>query len=154
MANDTSGHDLWNELVMQPSLSPREKALRDQFVEQYLIDYDAWAAAIRIGFLKSVAAQYAQELMECPYVRQQIIERQFADAQNPDAALKNEQKQIKASLMREAHYRGPGSSHGARVQALGKLAALAKMEGAEDEGVDKELALITAFKQFAQKVPV
>lgn len=30
--------------------------------------------------------------------------------------------------MREAHYRGPGSSHAARVAALGKLASIRDMD--------------------------
>ena len=154
MANDNSGANLWDEAVMQPTLSPREKALRDFFVEQYLIDYDAWAAAIRIGFTKSIASQYAAELMQCSYVRQKISAAELADITDPDAATAREQKQIKAGLLREAHYHGPGSSHGARVAALSKLAALTKMEGSDEQPQDKELALIEAFKTFAQKVPV
>lgn len=156
MANDTSAPNFWNDLVMQPNLSPSEKALRDKFVTQYLIDYDAWAAAIRIGFLNSVAPQYAIELMQCPYVRQQITSKALADVVDPVAALKAEQKQIKASLLREAHDRGPDSSHAARVSALGKLAIIAKMDVREDKNrpEDKEQELIAAFREFATKVPV
>lgn len=145
--------NFFDALVMQPELTPREKALRDEFVKQYLLDYDAWAACIRVGFLKSVAGQYAQELMECPYVRQQITARTTAPAAGGETELRLEQAQIKASLMREAHYRGPGSSHAARVAALGKLATLAQMDVDEGEG-DKLESLVRVFREMAQKVPV
>lgn len=152
---DNSVPSFYDQLVMQPVLTAREKALRDAFVSEYLKDFDAWAAAIRIGFLKSVAGQYAQELMEDPYVRQEITRRQLTpNSGNPDDALRAEQAQIKASLLREAHYKGPGSSHAARVQALSKLGAMLKMGGDEDSSLNEAEAVIKALRDLAQKVPV
>ncbi|HEY3473407.1 MAG TPA: hypothetical protein VGK56_02295, partial [Anaerolineales bacterium] len=51
----------WDPAVMELQLSPVEKDLRDRFVSEYLFDYDAYAAAVRIGFLKTVALTYAQD---------------------------------------------------------------------------------------------
>lgn len=153
--DDRGTPSFWDQMVMQPMLTERERALRDVFVTEYLKDYDAWAAAIRVGFLKSVAGQYAQELMEDPYVRQEISRQQLTpDVKDPAQALQAKQAQIEASLLREAHYRGPGSSHGARVAALAKLAAMAKMGGDEDGGADATETLISVFREMAKKVPV
>ncbi len=128
MAENGSGYTDLAGLVMQPELSLAEKTLKNNFVTEYLIDFDAWAAAIRIGFLSSVAVQYAQQMMECPYVRREISRRQLEEPVDPRESAKETKKQIAASLLREAHYRGPGSSHSARVAALGKLAQINDMD--------------------------
>lgn len=129
MAENESGR-YWDPLVMQSELSPQEKILRDRYVSEYLLDFDAWAAAVRTGFLRSVAAEYAALFMQEPYVQQQIAARLHAEEADPKTALKRKRKQTEVDLIREAHYRGPGSSHSARVQALAKLCNLYDMESA------------------------
>jgi hypothetical protein len=129
MAENTSG-SLWDQLVMQSELSPREKALRDEFIKQYLVDLDGWAAAIRVGFLRSVAAQYATMLLEEPYVRREITRLQMEEQADPTTKDAFDRRMVRASLMREAHAKGPGSSHAARVQALAKLCNILEMDGA------------------------
>lgn len=127
MAED-KGPNFWNEMVLSPVLTSSEKALRDKFVTEYLIDYDAWAAALRVGFIKSVAATYAEELMADPYVRQQLTERQRKIAADPKAEALENRRRTEMALLREAHYKGPGSTHSARVQALAKLASIYDMD--------------------------
>lgn len=107
--------------------SYREKALRDFFVKEYLVDYDAIGAAMRIGYNRGIAKEYAVRLMDEPYVAREIARMEAAPTEETDAALK---KRIMAGLIREANYRGPGSSQAARVAALGKLAQLNGMEPA------------------------
>lgn len=128
MAENESGR-YWDPLVMQQVLSPQEKALRDRFVTEYLVDYDAWAACIRVGFLKSVAIEYAGHFMQEPYVQQQIALRQQSEAENPKAADAQEKRLIKQWLIQEARYKGPGASHSARVQALSQLKNMHDMDG-------------------------
>lgn len=128
MANEAPGPDFWNEMVMQPALSQAEIALRNKFVDEYLTDFDALAAAIRIGFLRSVAEEYAQQLIQDPYVQQQISKRQAELEANPKEAAKRRRRLTEMALYREAHYKGPGSSHAARVSALAKLAAIYDMD--------------------------
>lgn len=155
MADNTSGQNFWDSLVMQQQLSPREKALRDLFVTQYLVDYDAWAAAIRIGFLKSVAGQYAQELMEDPYVRQEIAKRQQTAVANPEADRNAKKRQVEEWLIQAANYRGPGASHAARVTALANLGKIYNMLDSEaDTDASKQENLIKAFREMATKMPV
>lgn len=107
--------------------SPLAKALRDNFVKQYLIDYDAVNAAVRIGYNRGIAKEYAARFMDEPYVIKQIQVQEIAPAEEDPKDL---QKRIMAGLIREANYRGAGSSQAARVAALGKLAQLNGMEPA------------------------
>lgn len=107
----------------EPELSAKEKALRDAFVREYLIDYDAVKAAIRLGFKSSVADTYAGRFMSESYVLRQIAHKQHNNG--------NIQDVIRNTLLKEANYYGPGSSASARVSAI---AQLAKNEGIEKNG--------------------
>lgn len=143
----------WNELILQPQLSAAEKDLRDRFVIQYLVDYDAYSAALRVGFLKSVAHTYASELMEDPYVARQISSKELERKTN-EATLGSKQSQIESWYLREANYRGPGSSHSARVAALNSLAKIHKLIDPESEQGARDEALVRAFREMATKLPV
>lgn len=154
MAGEQPGMSFWNELVLQPALSPVEKELRDRFVAQYLIDYDAWAAALRVGFMKSVAMTYAQELMEDPYVRREISRLEQQKAANPEKEKDSKQRQIESWLVAQANYRGPGASHAARVSALCALGKIHKLIDPEGDTAARDDSLIRAFREMATKVPV
>jgi hypothetical protein len=117
--------------IMEPEeervYSYREKALRDFFVQEYLVDYDETAAATRVGYGKAYAKEYGRRFMNEPYVLREIAKREGStslDADDPEA----EKKRIIAGLKREANYRGPGSSQAARVAALSRLANLMGMD--------------------------
>lgn len=103
--------------------TPAQKALRDMFVNEYMVDYDPVAAAQRCGFERQFAREFASKFMDEAYVQQRINAVKFMDV-DPQSEQKYNQQRVKAALMFEAHYRGPGSSHAARVAALSKLAAL------------------------------
>lgn len=105
----------------EPELSPRECALRDAFVREYLLDYNAGLAAIRLGYKASVANTYASRFLDEPYVQRKIKE---CERGNNDVATV-----IKSGLIREANYSGSGASHSARVSALTQLSRI--------EGIDK-----------------
>lgn len=102
-------------------LTYREKALRDLFVNEYLVDYDAHGAAIRVGYAKSYANEYAVRFMEEPYVLQQIRLKEASPTSDTPEEMK---KRVMIGLIREANYRGPGCSASSRVAALGKLAEI------------------------------
>ncbi|MDD5385362.1 MAG: terminase small subunit [Gallionella sp.] len=65
----------WEEAMMAPELTLREKDLRDRFVTEYLKDSNYVTAAIRVGFGPSFAAEYATKFSAEPYVQQQIAAR-------------------------------------------------------------------------------
>lgn len=154
MGEPQPGMSFWNDLVLQPALTPAEKQLRDRFVTEYLDDYDAWAACLRVGFMKSVAFTYAQELMEDPYVRREIARREKEAVSNPEQQKSNKQRQLEAWYNREANYRGPGASHAARVSAINSLAKIHKLIDSEGDTAARDDALIRAFREIAGKVPV
>ncbi len=126
MSEDIAG--FWAEEAKATELSSKEKELRDKFVDEYLLDFDQTAAAIRVGFSASFAQTYAEKFMTEPYVRQRIAAMQTAMAEDDKLEVELDRRRIRAALMREAHYRGPGSSHAARVSALAKLASIRDMD--------------------------
>lgn len=118
--------DLQSEAIEEPDLSStlgfREKALRDKFVNEYLVDYDAFQACIRIGYSAGYAKEYCVMLMQDSYVLQQIRNKETIP--ETEATPEERKKRIISMLNREANYRGPGCSASARVAAIAKLAAI------------------------------
>lgn len=113
----------------EPELTPREKAMRDAFVKEYLLDYDPVQAAIKLGFKTAIAETYAKRFMNEAYVLKRIAE---LEGRGTDAL-----KAIRTGLVREANFRGAGASHSARVSAL---AQLSKIEGMEKAPVPDRMA--------------
>ena len=122
----------------EASYTLEEKELRDNFVHEYLRDYNSYAASVRTGFTAEEAVESAKLYMEEPYVRRSIAD---AEAKRERAGVNNEidemdvlptgfvphdaesdKQRIKSGLFREAFYKGPGASHSSRVSAFCKLA--------------------------------
>lgn len=123
-----SDKEMFELLSMDVALSPREKELRDRYVDEFFKDFDWVAAAIRVGYPKAIAVTYAQTFMEEPYVRRAISEREKALASDPKKEEAETRRQIRNRLLAEANYHGPGASHAARVSALAKLASILDMD--------------------------
>ena len=122
--------DIVNELIdnSNPEYTLRELELRKLFAKEYCVDYDQVKAAIRCGFAKAYANDYAVKWMEEPFVQKEIKRiESTVDATN----CPNDEEArsiIKAALFREANFTGTGSSHSARISAL---VSLAKIHGLE-----------------------
>lgn len=113
------------EGIPQPDVyTEKEKALRDLFVAQYLIDYDQVRAAQRCGFNFQMAQEYAHKFMAEPYVQLRISEVGIGKNNDEPATLDYDKKRIREMLMKEANNYGPGSSHAARVASLKALMEL------------------------------
>ena len=106
-------------------LSIAARNLRDRFVKEYLVDYDALSAAGRVGYSRQFAKEYSFRFMAEPYVLQKIKNAESSTEEDNEDAMK---KRILMGLIREANYRGPGCSQSARVAALSKLASIAGMD--------------------------
>lgn len=122
--------DQWDSVQMEPELSEREKALRDLFCNEYLVDRDSVAAAQRCGFQHAFAKDYAIKFMQEAYVQKRLKTLEQATPgvgadKNADDYNRN---RIREALMAQAFYSGPGSSHAARVSALAKLAVIYGMD--------------------------
>lgn len=112
---------------VEQHLSSPEKVLRDRFVVQYLIDYDAYKACIRIGYTPPFAKEFSARFMNEQYVLTKIAETEGTKGEvKPDEEA--EKKRIIAGLWREANNLSYGSSQSARVAALAKLSAFYGMD--------------------------
>lgn len=109
---------------MADTLTKQERALRQRFVEEYLVDYDPFAAALRLGYTDQFAELYSRQFMLEPYVRKRISEREAEIGIETEE--EKHRKRIVAGLYREAHSRF--NSGAARVAALSQLAKIIGIE--------------------------
>lgn len=112
--------------AMEPEFSEQERALRDRFVEEYLVDYSPLNAARRVGFSNSFAQEYAKRFMEESYVKRRIKHYEERTDLNEEDLETYNKVRIRNRLMREAHDMFANGS--SRVAALGKLMSLYGMD--------------------------
>ena len=134
--------------LMEPALSENERAVRDLFVAEYLKDYDAFQACIRIGFQAVFATEYARKFMLEPYVQCRIANSRRAAPTDEEQRAK-ELRELAVSVLVQASQNGPYAS---RVAAVRELKAMYGWDKAGGE--DEEQALIDALREFAQRAPV
>jgi hypothetical protein len=104
----------------QEELTPREQALRDLFVSEYLVDYDPLLACIRVGFNRQYAEQYSKKFMEEPYVQRKLKELTYKVPEEEEDE-ESRDKRLVLTVLREAAQNGPFAS---RVAAASKLASI------------------------------
>lgn len=139
-------------------MGPSEKRELDAFISEYMKDYDSYRATLRLNYDPDVALERAKQFWDHPYVQQAITEIQ----ENRSALWKqNEQRdlsrlpedfvphdeeldkqRIVSALFREAFYRGPGSTHSARVAALSKLSGIYKLEAEKAPEADGRSVMV------------
>lgn len=134
------------------SYTASEKELRDKFIAEYLRDYNAYGACVRIGFTGEEALETAKEYMEEPYVKRGITDAEdrrsahLRTVQEEDLSQlpagfvphdeETDKQRIVSGLFREAFYKGPGATHNSRVSALGTLAKIYKLDKEEAKEID------------------
>lgn len=120
MAENTSG-PIWGDArVMESGMSPGEKALRDKFVNEYLVDFDEYRAALRVGLLPSVAATYSKQLMNDGYVQREIARLQREQQSDPKSQQERD-RELTLNTLRQAMQNGPYAS---RVAAARQMSAI------------------------------
>ncbi len=92
--------DAWAWAAMEPEMNERDKKLRDMFVDEYLKDNDATAAASRVGFQNAFAEQYGQKFKGEAYVQKRL---QMLREQQPEDQ-KDYEKKVKLSVMRNLEF--------------------------------------------------
>ena len=102
-----------NSVNPQPDLTSKQA----RFVEEYLIDLNATAAAIRAGYSEKTAATIAHENLRKP----KIAEAMRLGQEKLSERTQITQEDVLEGLRQEAptNY-GKGSSHSARVTVAGK----------------------------------
>jgi hypothetical protein len=130
----------------EPQLDAREQAVRDLFVNEYLKDFDAYRACIRMGFLAAFAIEQAKTFMGDGYVLRKIDYMTRQAVANPDA----DKQAMLMNLRWLAHNGTPASRASATklyMEAMGYI---------EKDGNREELAtaqLIDALKEFGANAP-
>lgn len=138
--------------LREEALTDDEMELRRHFVKEYMVDFNAYYAALRVGFHASFASEYAKQFMGEGVVRRLIAEEERKEADEKDQNLLK--AQVEKGLFREANYYGPGSSHGARVSALSKLAVIYGMDKeaqANDDNIPKGGVMVVPMRVSADE---
>lgn len=130
----------------EPQLDAREQAVRDLFVSEYMKDFDAYRACIRMGFLAAFAIDQAKAFMQDGYVLRKVDYLTRAAVMDPEA----DKQAMLANLRWLAHNGTPASRASATklyMEAQGYI---------EKDGNGEELQtakLIDALKDFATQAP-
>jgi hypothetical protein len=90
---------------------------QERFVQEYLIDLNATQAAIRAGYKEKRADAIGYENLRKPEIKKAVSALQAKRAEKAEVT----QEYILKRLIIEAERDEEGSSHGARVNALGLL---------------------------------
>lgn len=114
--------------------TPEERAVRDRFVKEYVLDQQPIDAAVRVGFHRAFAEQYVKQFFQEPYVLRKIREHELQNSLENDDFVEQQNSRIISNLIREANYFGPGASHAARIQANIKLAEMTGLIGENGQG--------------------
>lgn len=125
-------------------LSPAEMALRQRFVDQYVIDYNSFLAAQRVGFNTQSAARWGKLFLNESYVQNLIKEKELNKAKLEDEDQELQDISIILATLRDVAQNG---TFGSRVQAattLAKIRGLDKFEK-EDEKVRGGVMVIPAI---------
>lgn len=125
----------------QQKLSKSEKTIRDKFVEEYVKDFDAIKACLRMGYLMSYAQEFSVVFENDPYVQQQIAVAQ-KKGDDPDA-----DKKLILATLRQVAAHGP---YNTRVAAASQLARLIGLFDKQEESGDQDV--VNAITMFAQSV--
>lgn len=97
-------------------LTPKQQ----RFVDEYVIDFNASAAAVRAGYAPSYAATNTGKLLKNENIQAAISNK----AQVISQKTETDAEWVRSQLREEALDRGDGSSHSARVNALNILAKI------------------------------
>lgn len=118
-------NDLWGLMsASPPPPSNLQKKLFDDFIEQYMMDFDAYAACVRMGVERNIVVASVASYMSEGYVQREIYRRTVEDDKNPGLTLKRKKKLIEALLFKRAQMNGTDC-----VAALSKLCNILDMDG-------------------------
>lgn len=126
-------------------LNEREQRVRDYFVSEYMKDFDAFRACIRMGFLAAFAVDQAKVFMQDGYVLRKIehMTRQVPVANDQDKA------EMLANLRWLAH-NGPPAVRATATKTYMEAQGYLKGDGtAEEEMIAKLSEVLSDFGKNA-----
>lgn len=130
---------------LEPALTEKEVILRDAFVAEYLKDFDAYQACLRLGFQATYAVQWANTLFNDGYVQRKITFMTRTPENSPEQEA-HDRAMVEVTL-RKVMQRGSDS---ARVAAVREFRAL-KGWGEGDGSLNEDLE--DMFRRVAQQLP-
>lgn len=120
--------DWTNGVIYTNALTDQEKAVREAVANQFMYDRNLHAACLRCGFASSLALEYADKFEKDPYFNYCVrINEEKAlqfDSNDKEIADTETRNQLISWLKNEATFKGEGSSHAARVQAIKTLCGI------------------------------
>ncbi len=130
-----------------PPLSKADMEARDQFVDEYMTDFDALQACIRLGMTLTYAETYFKRMMVDPYVLKQIQARMRQTTQSAEKE-KESDRALLLNTLRQA------MQHGQYATRVSAAARLAEIQGIAKVSDDTGQELVDALREFAAKAPV
>lgn len=132
---------------LEPALTAQETLLRDHFVCEYLKDFDAMKACMRLGFLSTFADMWQSRLMKDGYVQRKIAHMTRVPVDSPEQQAID--KATVENTLRTVMHRGSDSARVAAAREFNAMRGWSK----PDAGAEGEEALIAAFKDAVQALP-
>lgn len=130
----------------EAALSPREQAIRDVFVNEYLKDFDAYRSCIRMGFLAAFAVDQSKVFLSDGYVLRQIEFRTTQAVIDPEAD--------KQAMLANLRWLALNGSPAVRASATTKyMEAQGYIERDGGGAEAQNAALIAALETFATNAP-
>jgi len=130
---------------LEPALTEKETLLRDSFVAEYLKDFDAYKACLRLGFQSTFAVQWSHTMINDGYVQRKIAHMTRIPELSPEQEAAD--RALVEVTLRTVMQRGSDS---ARVAAVREFRAL-KGWGDGDGETNEDLA--EQFRRVAQLLP-
>lgn len=132
---------------VEPTLTAKEQAVRDVFVSEYMKDFDAYRACIRMGFLAAFAIDMARTFLLDGYVLRKVDHMTRIAVIDPEA-----DKQVMLQNLRWLSLNS--SSQAVRASATTKyMEAQGYIEKDGGGAEAANAALIAALETFADKAP-
>ena len=131
---------------LQDALTEQDQLLRDHFVAEYLKDFSAYRACIRLGFQPTYATVWAETLFNDGYV-QRKLEFLRREPETPEQEAMDREMSLR--VLRMVALNGSDS---ARVSAVRQLSVLRGWDK-QDMGAEGSEELAAAFRQLARELP-
>lgn len=141
--------DIDPRIYLDPAPSEAQKALWDQFVAEYVKDFNALAACMRVGFNLVYAEQYAKLFLSYPYVQRKIMEYKNTPALPEKDALEVARKRIEAKLV-ELMECGDPKTMATATKTYAEMKGLMVAPDRSGEALEK---LVDHFKKTAIVLP-
>jgi phage terminase small subunit len=110
--------------TLAQTLTEAERDVRDRFVDEYVTDYNAFAAAVRLGYAPTYAKTFSVQFMQEPYVLNRIKEQEGQQGEETEKDV--HRKRLIQMLYREAN--SSLNSGSARVSAMTQLSKIVGVE--------------------------